>query len=253
MVFGALRNRMQKAGPQRAGAKTPGGARICAIGDVHGCAGKLDALLERIAEDDARAGSAAQLVFLGDYVDRGADSRRVLERLIALSQTRADTVFLKGNHEDVLLAFLADPAGSAQWLHWGGVETLESYDVAAEAGADPAAIAARARAAIPAAHLDFLRRLALYRVIGDYLFVHAGLRPGKPIEEQAEKDLLWIRGEFHRAPPSRRPAQVVVHGHQPVHKPLDAGWRIDVDTGACFGGELTAVMLAGEERRFISA
>lgn len=243
MIFGA----------KKAKAKTPDGARICAIGDIHGCADKLDALIARIDADDAKSGARARLVFLGDYVDRGQDSRGVVDRLIALARERGDAVFLKGNHEDVFLAFLADPAANEDWLGWGGVETLESYGVAARSEFDAAEIAASARARVPAAHLEFLRRLELYKVIGDYLFVHAGVRPGRPLEQQEESDLLWIRGEFHRAAPAERPAQVVVHGHQPLRKPLDAGWRIDVDTGACFGGELTGVLLEGESRRFITA
>lgn len=240
-------------GAKRIKAKTPEGVRIFAIGDVHGCDDKLAALLAKIDADDAASGARSRLVFLGDYVDRGSGSRGVIERLLAIAGARADTVFLKGNHEDVFLAFLDDPQANDNWLGWGGVETLESYGVAVRAGRNPDEIAAEARTKIPDAHVRFLRRLELYRVLGDYVFVHAGLRPGKPIEEQDETDLLWIRGEFHRAAPAARPAQVVVHGHQPLRKPLDAGWRIDVDTGACFGGELTGVLLEGESRRFISA
>jgi serine/threonine protein phosphatase 1 len=232
-------------------ARTPEGVRIYAIGDIHGCADSLDRLMAAIAKDEAQ-GRQGELVFLGDYVDRGPDSCGVLDRLLRIAMERPSTVFLKGNHEAVFLDFLARPDEAAHWLEWGGLETVESYGVEASESRPPAEVAAALAERIPPPHLEFLRRLETHRIFGDYLFVHAGLRPGVPLEAQTEQDMIWIRGEFHRAPAKLRPPQVVVHGHQPLSKPLDAGWRIDVDTGACFGGMLTAVALDGETRRFIS-
>ncbi|HXI86109.1 MAG TPA: metallophosphoesterase family protein [Parvularculaceae bacterium] len=235
----------------KAPARTPGGARLCAIGDIHGCADLLDRLIGAIADDEAGSGPM-RLIFLGDYVDRGPDSRGVVERLIAIQAERPDAIFLKGNHEAAMLDFLEAPEESAHWLGWGGEETLTSYGVKAPAAREPEKVAKDFRHALPAAHLRFLRALELTRVFGDYLFVHAGVRPGVALDDQKESDLLWIRGEFQNAPPGSRPDKVVVHGHQPLKRPLDAGWRIDVDTGACFTGRLTGVVLEGAERRFIS-
>lgn len=232
-------------------AAAPLGRKIYAVGDIHGCATLLDELLEKIAKD-AGGLENARLVFLGDYVDRGPDSKGVLDRLIELQAGEPATVFLKGNHEAVMLDFLADPNQMLYWLDWGGEETLMSYGLRGVLRRSPEDLGEELAEKMPGAHLDFLHSLALTHIEGDYLFVHAGLRPGVALDEQEEEDLLWIRKPFHNAPTNQRPAHVVVHGHQPVNKPLDAGWRIDVDTGACWSGALTAVALENEKRRFIS-
>ncbi|MEX0644907.1 MAG: metallophosphoesterase family protein, partial [Parvularculaceae bacterium] len=232
-------------------ATTPEGLRLYAIGDIHGCADHLDSLLDKIAAEE-RASGPAQLIFLGDYVDRGPDSRGVIDRLLEIRRSRPQTIFLKGNHEAVFLDFLADPYEARDWLDWGGADTLASYGVEGAARA-PDDLADEMKSRLPADHLGFLEGLELMRAFGDYLFVHAGVRPGVPLAKQEERDLLWIRGEFHNAPPELRPDKIVVHGHHPMRKPLDAGWRIAVDTGACFGGKLTAVVLEGVSRRFLSS
>jgi serine/threonine protein phosphatase 1 len=236
------------AGGDRASA--PAGERIYAVGDIHGCAAMLREMLSKIAADSA--GAKARLVFLGDYVDRGPDSRAVVDLLVALRAERPDTVFLKGNHERAMLDFIADPELNEEWLHWGGDKTLESYGVDDVWMRDPRKIAQELREKLPAAHRAFLESLELWRAFGDYLFVHAGFRPGVPLAEQKEEDCLWIRGEFHNAPPDLRPSEVVVHGHHPVRRPHDAGWRINVDTGAVWSGALTAVALEGTSRRFLT-
>ena len=231
-------------------ASVPIGQRVYAIGDIHGRADMLDELLMQIKED-AGALHQAQLIFLGDYVDRGNDSRGVIDRLISLRNDYDDAVFLKGNHEALMLDFLEEPEDLGQWLDWGGEETLESYGVD-PVGKTKRALADELRAAAPKSHLNFLNNLDLTHIEGDYLFVHAGVRPGAPLEDQTETDLLWIRKRFHNAAPASRPDYVVVHGHTPTDKPEDAGWRIGVDTGACYGGMLTAVVLEGKTRRFLS-
>ncbi len=238
---------------KRGGAKSavPDGRKLYAVGDIHGCADLLDGLLEKI-DKDARGIDNARLIFLGDYVDRGPDSKGVLDRLIKLKAGKQDCVFLKGNHEAIMLDFLADPGEMLHWLDWGGEETLLSYGLQGVLRRSAEDLGEALREAMPAAHVDFLRTLQLTHIEGDYLFVHAGLRPGVRLEDQAEEDLLWIRGLFHNAAPQERPAHVVVHGHQPLRKPLNAGWRIDVDTGACWSGALTAVALVDDKRRFIS-
>lgn len=228
--------------------RVPDGVRIYAVGDIHGCAHLLDQLMVQIASEE-KDGAEARIVFLGDYIDRGPDSRGVIDRLLAIRRERPQTVFLKGNHEGVFLDYL-DAPGDLNWVKWGGEETAESYDV--DPSASPDEIVRQLRESVPTTHIEFLRGLDLTYLCGDYLFVHAGLRPGVPLAEQVEQDLLWIRGEFHRAPKELRPEKIVVHGHQPLRKALDAGWRIDIDTGACFTGKLTAVVLEGAARRFIS-
>jgi diadenosine tetraphosphatase ApaH/serine/threonine PP2A family protein phosphatase len=232
-------------------AAAPEGKTIYAIGDIHGCAELLEQLIAKI-DADAGGLEAAQLVFLGDYVDRGPDSKGVIDQLIGLRQRQPDAVFLKGNHEALLLDFLNDPEGMAHWLDWGGEETLVSYglsDILRRSGEN---LAAEFAEALPPEHLSFLKALTLKHRAGDYVFVHAGLRPGISLDEQSEEDLLWIRKRFHNTPRDQRPSFTVVHGHQPVKKPLDKGWRIDVDTGACWSGKLTAVVLEGKARRFVS-
>ncbi len=226
------------------------GMRIYAIGDVHGCSGILDDLLQIIAEDAEN--TKHRLIFLGDYVDRGPDTKGVLDQLVELQKTAPDTVFLKGNHEALMLEFLAAPDATERWLDWGGDETLQSYGIKPILGRRNEDLATDLKAQMPAEHLSFLNNLTLTHQEGDYLFVHAGLRPGIALDDQKEEDLLWIRKKFHKMSVSERPNQIVVHGHQPVEKPVDVGWRIDVDTGACWSGRLTAVALEGTTRRFIS-
>lgn len=231
-------------------AAIPHGERVYAVGDIHGCDGLLKSLLRLIDED--AGGAKSRLIFLGDYVDRGPDSKMVVDRLLKVKLERPDAVFLKGNHEQAMLDFLARPDLNEEWLHWGGDKTLESYGVGQIWARRAEELARDLDAALPPAHRDFLHSLELWRIIGDYAFVHAGFKPGVPIEAQSEEACLWIRGEFHNADADSRPDKTVIHGHHPVKKPLDAGWRIDVDTGAVWSDALTAVVLEGTTRRFVS-
>ncbi|MBO9557449.1 MAG: serine/threonine protein phosphatase [Caulobacter sp.] len=230
-----------------------GGRLVYAIGDVHGHLDLLDQLLDTIVGD--AAGSAPDrapvLILVGDYVDRGPDSRGVLDRLIALSEATAggkhfETRFLLGNHEQTLLAFLDSPEGGPAWMEFGGGETLASYGVTRPAGRGDAeswnAVQAEFRAKFPPRHEAFLRRLELSARYGDYLFVHAGVRPGVPIDQQDPEDLVWIRGDFLSEP--HRLGCVVVHGHTPNETPFLGPDRINIDTGAYATGVLTAVKLA---------
>lgn len=236
---------------KRKPAFAPDGKRIYAVGDVHGCADLLDLLLDKMADDGAGEPDA-RVVFLGDYVDRGPDSKGVIDRLLDIQTSHPETVFLKGNHEAVMLDFMSDPEKIPSWLKWGGDETLASYGVLNANSRPGSELSAELNANMPPAHKRFLNGLTLTHAEGDYLFVHAGVKPGVALDNQREEDLLWIRKRFHEAPASKRPEQVVVHGHHPVKKPLDAGWRIDVDTGACWTDRLTAVVLEDDQRRFIS-
>ena len=234
---------------------TTGDALVYAVGDIHGRRDLLDILLAKIRADAALAGEARPvLVFIGDYVDRGPDTRGVIEAVLTLAREAAFEVRpLRGNHEAQLLAFLEDPRAGPAWLEFGGGATLASYGVAPPAGRTDEAGWEDARralaAALPDAHLTFFKQLELAVVCGDYLFVHAGVRPGIPLNEQSEHDLLWIRDEFLSA--SRPFEKVVVHGHTPEAAPYLGRNRIGIDTGAYATATLTAVRLHGTERSFI--
>ena len=233
----------------------PEGQLLYAVGDIHGRLDLMRGLLELI-EEDAHARSHAKrrtLVFVGDYIDRGPDSRGVTERLIGDLPQGFETYFLKGNHEAMLLDFLEDASSLDDWLQNGGAETMRSYGVNTETlirfGA-PAEMWRKAfAAALPATHLQFFRELKLSVSFGDYLFVHAGVRPGVPLAAQSEADLIWIRSPFldYAAPFGK----IVVHGHTPGKEPVTRSNRIGIDTGACFTGRLTALRLENGSKDFI--
>jgi serine/threonine protein phosphatase 1 len=233
------------------------GRRLYAIGDIHGRADLLGRLLGQIDADirtHASSGVRPVLVFLGDYVDRGLESRRCVETLLALREGPLEVHFLKGKHDDALLRFLEEPGRGGRWLRKGGAETLFSYGVRAPAnrysGRELAAAAEALRASMPAGHLAFFRDLKLHVRFGDYVFVHAGLKPGVALEKQKEADLLSIRGPFLRS--RDRWPFVVVHGHTPMERFYRDARRIGVDTGAYATGRLSAVCLEGDAVRLLS-
>jgi serine/threonine protein phosphatase 1 len=234
-------------------ADTGGNKRIYVIGDIHGRSDLLDKMVEEI-ERDLRASPRPDglTVTLGDYVDRGADSRGVLDRL-ARNPFPTEYVALKGNHEALFEAFLDDPRIAFQWRHLGGLETLHSYRIPVAAarmgtGFAEASIALRQR--LPEEHLRFLRSLELSLCVGDYFLCHAGVRPGVPLERQRTEDLLWIRDEFLNSKVDF--GKVVVHGHTPTLVPEVLPTRINIDTGAFATGRLTCLVLEGKSLRFLS-
>jgi len=201
--------------------------RIYAIGDIHGCYDKLRRLLDRI---DIRW-SRDTLVFLGDYIDRGPHSFEVLDCLIELKKQHPGSVFLKGNHEAMFLDFLSGHH-ALSFIYNGGRETLESYQKQAS-GAE--------QLTIPKEHLDFINSLVLCHQTEDYIFVHAGLRSGIPVETQSEEDLLWVREPFIST--DNDFGKRVVFGHTPFPEPLVRPDKIGIDTGAVYGNPLTCVRL----------
>jgi serine/threonine protein phosphatase 1 len=228
---------------------TPPGCRVYAIGDIHGRADLLLRLLRRI-EDDSRDRPGAErqvLVFLGDYVDRGFYSRSVIDIMLRYLPDGFTPVFLKGNHEVLLLEYLNDPCAAELWVGNGGLATLESYDVDWESAEYTHKTF---RAQLPRRHRAFFEALRPSTIIGDYFFCHAGVMPGVPLEEQSEKSLLWIRGDFLDYPGDF--GKVVVHGHTPRPVPQDRPNRIGVDTRAWQSGKLTAVVLESDRRRFLT-
>ena len=232
--------------------RVPDGVRLYAVGDIHGRADLLDDLHGLIAEDSERAPDRRKtVVYLGDYVDRGPDSQGVVDRLIARPLPGFECVQLKGNHEASLLAFIDDAATGDAWLMNGAQATLTSYGVDivgyGEDGLERARLALIR--ALPSSHMDFFRGLALTFDAGDYLFVHAGVRPGVDLHMQKDHDLLWIRDDFLDSDADF--GRVVVHGHSIRPEPDIRPNRIGIDTGAHLTGRLTCLVLEGETRRFL--
>lgn len=232
---------------------------VYAIGDVHGRLDLFERLLDDIRKDAAKLehhGGRPILVLLGDLIDRGPQSAACLERAMALATESWCVVeSLKGNHEEAFELFLQDDGVGPNWMQHGGGATLASYGVdiqKAAGGKGWAGLQLAFQNAVPDSHRDYVRSLKLWVEFGDYLFVHAGVRPGAPIEAQNATDLLWIRQEFLAAE-TPYPGKVVVHGHTPVRVPDMKRWRIGVDTGAYASGVLTAVRLRGYERTLLQA
>ncbi len=233
--------------------RVPAGTRVYAIGDIHG---RLDLLedIHRLILADCVDGPGHQvLVYLGDYIDRGQHSFGVVDALIHDPLPNFQIVHLKGNHEDFLLRFVETGEQGENWLFNGGVTTFNSYRTSGASMADLYGDMDNLRDALievlPPAHLAFYRRLAMTHSEGDYLFVHAGIRPGIPVSHQKDDDLIWIRGPFLHTDEDF--GQVVVHGHTPEFEPVIRHNRIGVDTQAYRSGCLTCLVLEGEQRRFL--
>jgi serine/threonine protein phosphatase 1 len=231
-----------------------GGTRLYVIGDIHGRSDLLDGMIEEIHRDFEAGGECSGLtVTLGDYVDRGPDSRGVLDRL-ARNPFPTKYVALKGNHESLFEAFLRDPSTCARWRKMGGLETLHSYrvpvgELMVGKGFDQAAAALNK--AVPDHHLRFITSLKLSLTAGNHFLCHAGVRPGVPLDRQNEEDLLWIRNEFLNS--STNFGKVVIHGHSPTEWPDVRHNRINIDTGAFATGRLTCVVIEGDRQRFLFA
>ena len=227
--------------------------RAYAIGDIHGHIGLLHGVHELIARDMAAHG-AAPVVHVGDLVDRGPDSRAVIDFLMQGQAEGQDWIVLKGNHDRMFRRFLHDPAEpepglrpDLSWLHprLGGSDTLASYGVHAPGDRPVAPVHTDALAAVPAAHVAFLDGLPTSHQLGDLLFVHAGIRPGIPLSKQDETDLVWIRAAFLDHTESHGP--LVIHGHTAIETPTHYGNRVNIDSSAAYGGPLSAIALEGRE------
>jgi serine/threonine protein phosphatase 1 len=235
------------------GSSVPPGCRVYAVGDIHGRSDLLERLLRLIRQDSLGRKGKNILVFIGDYIDRGPDSKGVIELLLDLP-SRYDVHFLRGNHDQSLLDFLGEPSAFRTWREFGAVDTLLSYGVFPPlADTDVALKDARDRfmRAFPRAHRRFLENLSLWCEVGDYFFTHAGVRPGIPLTEQRQEDLLWIREEFLSS--THDFGKVIVHGHTPMASPVRKTNRIGIDTGAYLTSRLTAVALEGTACRFLQS
>ena len=253
MVFDLLARGLRGRAPS---GRVPDGTRVYAVGDIHGCLEQLEALHRMILEDAAEAEEGRLVVvYVGDYVDRGLDCKGVVECLVGDPLPGFEAVHLRGNHEDFLLHFLDDPRTIGAWMMNGGGATLASYGVSqAEAsGSSDAREALRGelKFRMPPGHLAFFEGLELSHIEGDYLFVHAGIRPGVALEDQVPEDLMWIREPFLNS--SKDLGKIVVHGHTPLREPELRANRIGIDTGAVYGGMLTALVLERDQQRFLQA
>lgn len=222
----------------------PEGVRIYAISDIHGCAHLLKPMLRVIDADLAHSRPPDAIeVFMGDYIDRGPDTRSTLDILVERSR-RGNAIFLKGNHEAFLVNVFEDPSLFDDWLRVGGAQTLMSYGLAPDSRQDgPAELLRELLRAMPPEHVEFLDNLRLTFTCGDFFFVHAGVRPGVALSEQQEGDLLWIRDEFLQS--EEHFGKYVVHGHTPVRSADVRDNRANIDTGAYATGNLTLMSIQG--------
>jgi serine/threonine protein phosphatase 1 len=232
----------------------PADSRVYAIGDIHGRLDLLRRLHELIAADASEHPARRRVVvYLGDYIDRGADSCGVIDLLLSAPLAGFECYHLKGNHEDIALRFLGDAMLGPNWLRNGAAETMESYGVSRPTPLEDPAEILRAQRQLgermPPEHLAFFGRLALSHAEGDYFFAHAGVRPEVPLMQQHARDLMWIREEFLLSDTDF--GKVVVHGHTIDVVPRIKPNRIGIDTGAYRSGRLTALVLDGMSRTFL--
>lgn len=244
-------------------ANTTDNKRIYAIGDIHGCLNQLLVVQENIRQDLlARPHPDPVIIYLGDYMDRGPDSRGVIDNLIAEDAAPHATHMIFGNHDEMLLTYRDTPLArirpngpKVNKLHWldellGGVETLKSYGVTGADPTDPVKTQAALIATLPDNHLSFLRALVLHVRIGSYLFVHAGIQPGVPLKDQILDDFIWMREPFLSS--THDHGFTVVHGHSPSKIVENKGNRIGVDTGVVFGGDLSCLVLENAEQSVLT-
>ncbi len=233
-------------------ASTPVDTRIYVIGDIHGRYDLLSGLQEKIKDDIQESANVSKIVriFLGDYIDRGEQSRAVIDFFLREDDPNIESVYLKGNHEAILLKFLNDPSILSSWQNFGGLETLHSYGVALSCLKESGGfelVRQQFLDLLPTEHLDFYNLLETSKVMGDYFFCHAGVRPGIRLEDQREEDLIWIREEFLDS--NANYGKVIVHGHTPVNQPEIWKNRINIDTGAYLSNKLTCLVLDGESKK----
>ncbi|CDX33431.1 Bis(5'nucleosyl)-tetraphosphatase, ApaH [Mesorhizobium sp. ORS 3359] len=238
-------------------ARGPDGMRLYAIGDVHGRHDLLAAMHRRIASELEYAPAPDwRIIHLGDYVDRGPDSKSVIDFLIEARKRDARNIMLAGNHDIGMLEFLADAEPDGLFMNYGGVQTAQSYGVDLVRDAHwygKAEAIARGHAAlvkaVPRSHVDFLQSLTFSASFGDFFFCHAGIRPGVPLDRQNQQDLIWIRDAFHDH--QELFSMVIVHGHTPVPEAEVKANRVNVDTLAWKSGTLSALAVNGGDKQII--
>lgn len=226
--------------------------RVYSIGDIHGRLDLLREIHDMIGDDAGGFDGPCSVVYLGDLIDRGMQSREVIDELLDNPLPGFEAVHLMGNHEQILLDFLEHPKAAAGWLDWGGRETLSSYGIQVPMRCDRdemEGLRDALRHALPQRHLAFYRAMQVMHLSGDYLFVHAGIRPGRTLQEQRNEDLLWIREDFTES--RQRHEHVVVHGHTISDDVEFLHNRIGIDTGAFCTGVLTCLVLEDDGQRLL--
>jgi len=253
MLLTRIINRFRPPEPPPVAPQLAAGERIYCIGDIHGRADLLVRLHELIHRDAEGCGLRCRILYLGDYIDRGMESKAVVDLLLGEPPTAGERIFLRGNHEQTMLEFLDDSSVGPGWLSYGGLETLFSYGVGVTKIPSGREEFERLRhalnEALPEAHREFLLDTRRCYEAGSYFFVHAGIRPGTAIENQNIDDFLWIRSEFIHS--SRNHGKIVVHGHTVEDRPSLLPNRIGIDTGAYATGILTALVLEGAGQRVL--
>jgi serine/threonine protein phosphatase 1 len=230
----------------------PPGRRLYCIGDIHGRLDLLEELHGMIREDASRFDGSKGIVYLGDYIDRGAQSKQVIDLLIEQPMAGFDTVCLLGNHEHTLLDFLQFPGIAASWLNFGGQVTLLSYGVGlgrVQLMKHIDLLRDEFEEKLPQSHVEFLRACKPMHLEGSYCFVHAGIRPGVELDKQSVEDLIWIRDEFISSEVDH--GCIVVHGHSIIEEVEWNPNRIGIDTGAYYSGMLTALVLEDDQHRLL--
>lgn len=257
MISTLFKKKKKVAVAAPANPRVPDGVVVWAVGDIHGRLDLLKPLVEAIMADAAASDADRKVViFLGDYIDRGPESRGVIQYLAALPKNVGiEWRFLKGNHEEAMLDFLDDPSTGPTWCEYGGDATLASYGLRLpQMKHKPEAwkhLAADLDHKVTPAELEFLQGLELSLSIGDYFFAHAGARPGVPLDQQSERDLMWIRNSFLDSEVGFE--KVVVHGHTPTVEVHVDRRRIGIDTRAYESGALSAVRLHGSARSILQS
>lgn len=231
----------------------PADTRLYCIGDIHGCNSLLQELLLEIQQDRQNFNGKIIMVYLGDYIDRGPNSKEVIETLLHNEQANIETIYLRGNHEQTLLDCLENPILIPTWLSYGGLSALASYNVMVPKIPtklqDLIEIQQQLQEKLPPSHYHFLSETRLSYTLGAYFFVHAGIYPGRSLARQHPQDLLWIRDEFIQS--AKYHEKIIVHGHTITNQPQLLNNRIGIDTGAFNSGKLTCLVLESDQQRIL--
>ncbi len=252
-MFSRLRSALFRTSQKKPAPAVPQGQRVYIVGDIHGRDDLLRNLHEQVTADSEAYAGKKWVVYLGDYIDRGHESKNVVEELISHPLAGFERIFLRGNHEDALLRFLRDSNVARDWFQFGGEATVYSYGVAMAPGTRSdvslKAIQVDLQRAVPESHVQFFQALRTSFEIGDYFCVHAGIDPLRALHDQRDEDLMWIRDEFLSSKKDHE--KMIVHGHSIRETPDEQSNRIGIDTGAYYSNCLTCLVLEDSERRFL--
>lgn len=233
----------------------PDNTRIYCIGDIHGCHHLLLNLLHKIEIDYARFSGKKIMIYLGDYIDRGMQSKEVIATIIKHTPDNTETIYLRGNHEQVMLDFLLGKKMDRDWFAFGGMATLACYNVVIRkiptTKSDFIEIQQQLQEKLPISHYNFLQKTILSYTLGAYYFVHAGIHPRRPLAKQKARDLLWIKDKFTIC--KKHYEKIIVHGHTISDEPELLANRIGIDTGAYASNKLTCLVLEGSQQKIIQA